>query len=381
MRKTIIFVGPGRLPIPCDRGAIEEVIWKTSLELVKHGYSVKLFNPLSRNLVTRNAKTLGLHGVLKDTDKNIILHFHDIVLCTSYSSTFTKYHVEDTILSLHYPPWVTRSRKRFILMVSLLKYLASRGVVFTAPSKAITLWLRKMIKAKAYTVPNGVDVELFHPSKRSIELREKLLDGKDVLITYVARIHPDKNQLDLVKAISLLVREHGVRNFKVVFVGPLSGSFSHNGGSSVNPYWLLLRSYIEKNSLKGYVGFLGELPNKEEVSRMLASSDIYIHTSLVEASLPLALMEAMASRLPVITYRLVYYDFIVDGLNAITVEKGDIYTLSRRLVELIEDEKLRRRLSENARMFAERYLSWSSIVKNYYLRLYSDFGDKREFSG
>jgi len=381
MRKTIIFVGPGRLPIPCDKGAIEEVIWKTSLELVKHGYSVKLFNPLSRNLVTRNAKTLGLHGVLKDTDKNIILHFHDILLCTSYSSTFTKYHVENTILSLHYPPWVTRSRKRFILMVSLLKYLASRGVVFTAPSKAITLWLRKMIKAKAYTVPNGVDVELFHPSKRSIELREKLLDGKDVLITCIARIHPDKNQLDLVKAISLLVHEHGVRNFKVVFVGPLSGSFSHNGGSSVNPYWLLLRSYIEKNNLKGYVGFLGELPNKEEVSRILASSDIYIHISLVEASLPLALMEAMASRLPVITYRLVYYDFIVDGLNAITVEKGDIYTLSRRLVELIEDEKLRRRLSENARMFAERYLSWSSIVKNYYLRLYSDFGDKREFSG
>jgi glycosyltransferase involved in cell wall biosynthesis len=379
MRKTIVFVGPGKLPIPCDRGAIEEVIWKTSLELVKRGYSVKLFNPLSKNLVTKSAKTLRLHRVLKDMDEDVILHFHDILLCTSYLSTFMKYHVENTILSLHSPPWVTRSKRRFISMVAFLKYLASRGVVFTAPSKAITLWLRKIIKAESHTLPNGVDVELFHPSKKSVELRERLLNGKDILITNVARIHPDKNQLDLVRAISLLIHEHGVRNFRAVFVGPLSGAFTHEGGSSVNQYYLLLRSYIEKNNLRDHVEFLGELPNKE-VSRILASSDIYVHTSLVEAAVPLALMEAMASGLPVIACRLVYYDFIVDGLNAIIVEKGDSYTLAKRLVELIEDEKLRRRLGENTRMFAERYLSWSSIVENYYVKLYSSFGDKREFS-
>lgn len=381
MRKTIVFVGPGKLPIPCDRGAIEEIIWKTSLELTKRGYNIKIFNPLSGNPVVRNAKTFRLYRIPKDTDEDVVLHFHDILLCASYSLISAKYYAENTILSLHYPPWITKSRKRLILMMSLLKHLASRGVIFTTPSKAITLWLRKTIKAEAHTLPNGVDVELFHPSKRSVELREKLLNGKNILITYVARIHPDKNQLDLARASSIMLREYKVRNFKVVFVGPPSGAFTYKGGSSVNQYYLLLRSYIERNNLRDHVEFLGELPNKnKEVSRILASSDIYVHTSLVEAALPLALMEAMASGLPVIAYKLLYYDFLIDGLNAITVEKGDIYTLSRRLAELIEDKKLRSRLGENARIFAERYLSWSSIVENYYVKLYSGFSDKYKFS-
>jgi glycosyltransferase involved in cell wall biosynthesis len=375
MRKTIVFVGPGKLPIPCDKGAIEEAIWKTSLELAKRGFNVEIFNPLAKNMIVKSAKIFRLRGVLEDIGEDVILHFHDILLCILYSSTLIKYHAENTVLTLHYPPWVTKSKRRLILVTSLLKYLVGKGIIFTAPSKAIVYWLRKTFKARAYMIPNGVDVELFHPSKRSHEIREKLLEGKEILITYVARIHPDKNQLDLIKAINLLTRDHGVRSFKVVFVGPLGGVFNYSGRKSVNSYYLLLRNYIEKKGLKNHVVFLGELPNKEEVAGILASSDIYVHTSLVEAALPLAVMEAMASGLPVITYRLVYYDFIADGLNAITVEKRDVYGLSRELMKVIDDEKLRKRLGENARRFAEDYLSWSRIVENHYVRLYTDLGE------
>jgi glycosyltransferase involved in cell wall biosynthesis len=375
MRKTIVFVGPGKLPIPYDKGAIEEAIWKTSLELAKRGFNVEIFNPLARNMIVKSAKIFRLRGVLEDISEDVILHFHDIQSCILYSSTLIKYHAENTVLTLHYPPWVTKSKRRLILMTSLLKYLVSKGIIFTAPSKAIAYWLQKSFKARAYMIPNGIDVELFHPSKRSREIREKLLEGKEILITYVARIHPDKNQLDLIKAINLLIRDHGVRSFKVVFVGPLGGVFNYSGRKSVNSYYLLLRNYIKKTGLENHVVFLGELPNKQVVAEILASSDIYVHTSLVEAALPLAVMEAMASGLPVITYRLIYYDFVADGLNVITVEKRDVYGLSRELMEVIDDEKLRKRLGGNARRFAEDYLSWSKIVENHYVRLYTDLGE------
>jgi len=374
MRRTIIFVGPGRLPIPCDKGAIEEVIWKTSLELAKRGFNVEIYNPLSTNIIVKGAKMLKLHGSLKNADKDT-LHFHDILSCVSYSSTVVEYRVKNTVLTLHYPPWVTKSRRRFTLMVSLVRYLANKGAVFTAPSTAVVHWLRKTFKARTYFVPNGVDVELFRPSKRSQEMREKLLERKEILITNVGRIHPDKNQIDLIKAINLLIHEYGVRNFKVLLIGPLSGMFNYEYKKSINSYYFLLKNYVEKNDLRNHVAFLGEVSNKE-VARILASSDIYVHTSLVEVALPLAVMEAMASGLPVIAYRLVYYDFIVDGLNAITVDKKDVHGLSRKLAEIVEDEKLREHLGENARKFAENYLSWSSIVENYYIRLYSDLGEK-----
>jgi len=377
MTKTIIFISPGLLPIPSDRGAIEEIIWKTSLELIKLGFRIRILNPMSKDLITKSAKTIRLHGLSWIMNEESILHFHDIISCLAYSTSTPKFRVENTILTLHYPPWITRNKRRYIMILSILKYLATKGIVFSAPSTAIVHWLRKTFKSRAILVPNGVDATLFHPSKRNQEIREKLLDGKEVLITYVARICPDKNQLDLLRATNLLIHIHGIRNFRVVFIGPFSGSFGYNRESKVNPYYLLLKNYVERNNLENHVMFLGMIPNKNNVAITLASSDIYVHTSKVEAATPLAIMEAMTSGLPVIAYRLVYYDFLIHGLNALTVEKGNVDELALKLATIIEDENLRRHLGENARKFVEEHLSWDKIVERYYVELYENFGIKR----
>ena len=377
MTKTIIFIGPGLLPIPSDRGAIEEIIWKTSLELLKRGFRVRIFNPMSKDLFTRSAKTIRLHGLSWGMNEKSILHFHDIISCVAYSTTTPKFQVKNTILTLHYPPWITRNKRRYVTALSILKYLAARGIVFSAPSTAIVCWLKETFNSKAVLVPNGVDTKLFHPSRKNHEIREKLLDGKEVLITYVARICPDKNQLDLLRATNLLIYNYGIRNFKVVFIGPLSGTFSHNHKNGVNPYYLLLKNYAERNNLGSHVVFLGMVPNKREVAVILASSDIYVHTSKVEAATPLAIMEAMASGLPVVTYKLVYYDFLIHGLNALVVGKGNINELALRLAIVIEDKNLRRYLGESARKFAEEYLSWDKIVESYYVKLYESLGMER----
>jgi len=370
MARTIVFIGPGALPIPSEKGAIEEIIWKVSLELSKRGFNTYILNPISKNLLVKFARSLKLHEILRRVDERPILHFHNIILCLAYSLTTVKPHVRNTILTLHYPPWVTKDANRFILMLSILRYLTSKGVVLTAPSAAVVHWIRKTFNADVYLVPNGVDTTIFNPSKRNRGIREKLLGDKEILITYVARIHPLKNQLDLVKTVRILVHNYGIRNFRIIFIGPISGAFGENTRKRTNPYYILIRNYIEKNNLKDYVTFLGELPNKEEVANILASSDIYVHTSLTEIAVPLAVMEAMASGLPIIAYKLVYYDFLIHGLNALTVEKGNINDLTQKLLILIEDDDLRRRLGENARKFVEEHLSWNKIVKNYYIKLY-----------
>jgi glycosyltransferase involved in cell wall biosynthesis len=370
MSKTIVFTGTGQLPIPSDKGAIEEIIWKTSLGLSRRGYTVYIFNPVSNDLFTKYVKTLSLHRLPWNTDETII-HFHDIGLCTFYSFTSQRFHVKNTVLTLHYPPWVTKNKKRFILMLSVLKYLANRGVILVAPSTAVAHWIRKTLNAEAYLIPNGVDTVIFNPSKRDREMREKILGDKEILITYTARIHPTKNQLDLIKATSMLINSYGIRNFKVAFIGPFSGMFDEKAKKRINPYYILLRNYIEKNDLKDHVVFLGELPSKEVVANILASSDIYAHTSLVEVAVPLAVMEAMSSGLPIVAYSLVYYhDILRNSVNALLAKRGDVEDLALILASLIEDKELRKVLGRRARKFVEQYLSWEKITEKY-IELYS----------
>mgnify|MGYP000524703109 CR=1 FL=1 len=372
--RNIIFIAPGELLIPSEKGAIEEIIWKTSLELSKLGFNVYIYNPMSKSLLSKITKGLTLSDKPNHSKDEVILHFHDMFACLSY--TFKNLRIKNVVLTFHYPPWRTKNKRHFLLLVSALKYLTGRNVVMTAPSKAVVYWLKKVLDANAYLIPNGVDTTLFHPSKRSQELREKLLENKEVLISYVARIHPDKNQLDLLKAVNILVNNYGIKNIKVVFIGPIQGAFNAEIRSDIkiNPYFVLLKSFIEKKRLKEYVIFLGEVPRKEEAAYILASSDIYVHTAVTEAGVPLAIMEAMASGLPIVAYDTVYYrDYLKNNENSILVKRGDVATLAHVLETLITQETIRKTLGTKARTFAEENLSWEKIVKKYYVVLYAGF--------
>jgi glycosyltransferase involved in cell wall biosynthesis len=354
-----------QLPIPSEKGAIEEIIWKVSLELTEIGFKVEIFNPITKNILAKVVKSLAIGKTL--SYENTLLHFHDLISCFSYCTT--AFRSKKTILSLHYPPWKTKTKGRYRLIILTLKSLKDKGTVFTVPSRAMVSWIEKFIGGSCFLLPNGVDTSLFNPLKRRADIRDRLLNNRDVLIPYVARIHPDKNQIDLLRAVKILVDEKRLRNFKVLFIGPLRGSFTE-GKKKVNEYYIYLRHYTVRNKLNNYVDFLGEVDRKEEVAYILASSDIYVHVSLTEAAAPLAIMEALASGLPVVAYDLPFYDFLKDNENAILVKRGDVRALATVLETLINDKNLRENLERRARIFAEENLSWKKIVERYYVELY-----------
>ncbi|UNQ73153.1 glycosyltransferase family 4 protein [Infirmifilum sp. NZ] len=363
----IIYIGPMDIPIPSEKGAVEEIIWQLSLKLSSNGFKVSIYNPIASNTLSKVFKSIVLHGI--DCD-NCILHFHDLIACGSYSSII-RYSYKSILLSLHYPPWFARSSFRHLALRFLLKYLKSRQTIFVAPSRVITNWIKRRIGGTAVFIPNGVDTSIFNPVKRSLEVREKMIKGKDVdvLVCYVARVHPSKNQLDLLKAARILVSS-GIKNFRLIFIGPLHGRFGKQGGEF--KYFESLRQYIEKHNLEKFVEFLGEIPHHDDVASYMASCDIYVHPSIIEAAAPLAILEALASGLPVVAYNLVYYlDYLKNHENAILVDKGDVKALAGALESLITQPILRKHLGENGRRFAERELSWENIVKKYYIPLYN----------
>jgi glycosyltransferase involved in cell wall biosynthesis len=354
-KPCLLFVGPMQLPIPNEKGAVEEIIWQIAKRL-KTNYSVYIFNPVERNILSMTLKTTVL---LMHKLSTCILHSHNLFASIMLTQRKLKWR---HIITLHYPPNIAKSEIRKKLFLVLLKYLTSYGTIITVPSWYIKNYLLTVGLRNVVFIPNGVDTLLFSPAKRSEELREKLLGDKELLLVSVGRIHPGKNQLTLVKAIKDLVYNYHIKNFKLLLIGPRSGTFKK---SEENMYYRILIDFIKKHKLEHYVIFL-DLPRREQVAQVLASSDLYIHPSIVEAA-PLAVLEAMASKLPIIAFDLPYYKYYLINLYNSLLVPINYKFLAGAVLMLIEDNVLRKKIAENSYNMATQHFSWDNIARQYSL--------------
>lgn len=355
-RIKLIFMGPMELPIPSEKGAVEEIVWQLSRRL-KNVCEIYIFNPITHSFWGKAIRSLKV--LISECRKGCIIHSHNLYASTIISLCNSGFR---HVLTLHYPPTITRSKERRRLLENTLRYFDKVGTVITAPSLHIRDELRKIGLNRVIFLPNGVDTTLFSPSKRSEELREMLLEGKDVLIVNVGRIHPDKNQLALIMAFKKLIYEYNYKSVKLLLIGPITGSF--RGGNKENPYYKLLVEYMNKHNLKQYAKFM-ELPRRDDVAKVLASSDIYVHPSKVEAS-PLAVLEAMASKLPIVAFDLPYYKgYLINGVNTILLPLNNVNLLAETLYTLLNDRSLAVRISKNAYEIATNYFSWNVLAGKY----------------
>ena len=165
------------------------------------------------------------------------------------------------------------------------------------------------------------------------------------------------------KAIKDLAYKYHIKNFKLLLIGPRSGTFKK---SEENMYYRILIDFIKKHKLEHYVIFL-DLPRREQVAQVLASSDLYIHPSIVEAA-PLAVLEAMASKLPIIAFDLPFYkNYLINTYNSLLVPKVNHKLLASAILMLMEDDVLRKKIAENGYSMATRHFSWDNIARQYSL--------------
>lgn len=114
------------------------------------------------------------------------------------------------------------------------------------------------------------------------------------------------------------------------------------------------RAKLEERAkaLGSTVTFLGYQP-QEEVARLLGETDIFVLPSFAEG-VPVVLMEAMASRLPVIASRVAGIpELVEDGVSGFLVPPGDLETLTARLEELLCDPALCAKMGEAGRAMVE----------------------------
>lgn len=114
------------------------------------------------------------------------------------------------------------------------------------------------------------------------------------------------------------------------------------GGGSDLPS---LRAKVSERGLEDWVEFLGE---RSDVPELMQSSDLYLNVSLYEG-MPLTLLEAMASGLPIVATDVPgNRELVEDGANGTKAPLGDAEAIARAIETVLSDSDLYERLSRGA---------------------------------
>jgi len=182
----------------------------------------------------------------------------------------------------------------------------------------------------------GIDVDAFAPASGSPGTHEPLR------MLSVGRLEEYKGHDVLLQACSA-IRDHAP-DFTLTIVG-------------YGTQEAFLRAMSGGLGLAGTVTFAGPLPN-DQVRELLQSADLFVLACKVAESgardgLPLAIPEALASGLPVVSTRLVGIpEAVYDGENGLLADPADVESLSSCLERVLCEPGLYQHLRANARRSA-----------------------------
>jgi glycosyltransferase involved in cell wall biosynthesis len=112
--------------------------------------------------------------------------------------------------------------------------------------------------------------------------------------------------------------------------------------------------------IQNYVQFIG-LVSRDKVRTFMQQADIFVLPSLSEG-IPNVILEAMACGLPIIASRVGGIpDLITNGKNGYLVEAKDTSDLADKIILLLSDETLRKKISDNNRLHIKKY-SWENVI-------------------
>ncbi|MFT3859575.1 MAG: glycosyltransferase [Aquabacterium sp.] len=187
--------------------------------------------------------------------------------------------------------------------------------------------------SQLHFIPNGVDTQIFTPRReRHGRLRQALGIPPDAtLIAQVGRLSPEKGPDVFLRAALSIKQAAPQAHFVLIGDGPLHDD---------------MRRLISKFELQGVAHMSGLIHDMTDV---YAELDVSVSASRSEA-MPLAMMEAMASGLPVVATRVGGVpDLIQHGKTGWLVGDGDFEAIARHVVELIDKPTERAAMGERAR--------------------------------
>jgi len=325
----ILFMYPGK-------GPMEEI-------LNERGIS---FFHMNRNRLSRIFEPFTLAASLAKLNIDI-LHVHHIPLYINIKKAAKNCGIKHIVYTEHANYNIG---KKLILQKACYDAALAVGRMTTVSNSLKKFFINSVgIKESLIQVIyNGVDIERFSPRPSNNELSKVLPEkfkGKK-LIT-VGRLTEAKDYPNMFKALNLIKEQN--YKFHLIIIG--DGEMRE-----------IIENEIIQNNLNSEVTLAGR---RTDIAELLSDADIFVLASKREG-LPIAILEAMSSGLPIVATTVgAISEVLEDGYNAFMVEAENSVSLANGISKLLDDETLIDDYGRNSRKLVEEKYSMNFIVDQY----------------
>ena len=281
----------------------------------------------------------GLVGTVRAQRRWLRAQRPDLVLTYNWGAIESVIAARSLRLPLvhHEDGFLPDEAQRRLARRSWLRWLALRSVPVIVPSSvlqriAIAEW--GLSAQRVHHLPNGVDLERFRSGLR--------VAGK--VLGTVGGMRPEKDHATLLRALATLPDDVGA-----VLVG---------GGSLLEP----TRQLAAQLGLQGRVEFAGPVADTAPCYHRFA---VFVLSSRTE-QMPIALLEAMASGLPVVTTDVGDVRLILPkGAADCIVPRENPIALAQALQRVLADRQLQARLGAENRAVVEQHYAGAPCLARY----------------
>lgn len=290
-----------------------------------------------------------LASILKD-EKADVIHAH---LDVWYVWLYALLHKKRIIETIHSQPYRIKSLWTSFMFRMLSKFDLIRPVLLSKSNADEFAELFHVDRKGLDIIPNPVDLEKFRWAGE-----ERVPDGNGTIrFTFVARFHPVKNHHMLLEAFCKAL--NSVSNIRLQLAGT---------GELIE----CEKIHAKQLGITDHVIFLGEV---SDIPNLLKHTDVCVISSDSEC-FPLALLESMASGLPVIATSVGGMRDIVKD-NGVMVPMGEVSLFANAIIGLAQNGDMRKKYGRRSFELVQEYAlakvtrQYEQLYQNEYQRLKS----------
>jgi len=291
--------------------------------------------------IARRIKPDVVHGGFLQTD--------------GFCAAIVNYH---PLLSMPWGSDVFVYSKKFYLNW-ITKFTLSRADMITCDCEQVKKEILRLVdfpEKRIVVFPWGIDLTKFNPLHKDGGIREKLGWEDNLVVIHDRQFKEVYGIKYFVEAIPEVVK--AIPNARFLFCG-------------TGPLEEKMKKETVERGVSSYVHFAGSVEN-EKLPKYLNSADVYASSSLSDGT-SVSLLEAMACGLPaVVTDLPAILEWIVDGENGLLVPARESKMLAQKIVELLENDEMRRKFGERNIAIVEKRADWQknvSILEGIYRKL------------
>jgi len=229
-------------------------------------------------------------------------------------------------------------------------------------SPALHQAVHQYLPDNSYCIINGVDTQTFLPLSepdRDHFRQSQKIEEDDVIFTFLGSISCRKGFDLLAKAFLELQKLNS--NWRLWIIGPRSKSESQNiDEGEVAELISILQTCA------GKVTYWGRVDDRQQMAKILASSDIFVFPTRKEG-FPNAPLEAMSCGLPIIISRIPGITDLanIEGETGLYINVDDLPGIKKAMITLGTDPIARKTMGRNACVRVKSEFGWDKYIDNW----------------